>query len=194
MPPTVAHAAASGDTINSPPNAVATAFPPRKRANTGHECPMHAASPAAACAAGSAPDRRAMATAPAPLATSRAKVIAPALAPTVRSTLAVPMLPLPKSRTSRPPTALPTISPKGTDPIRYPAAQLVDRSRVASHAATSLAPHHIRRQHRHPGRGPELEGRPAGRAGHRTPAGIGAGAGHERHDGTAEPGADHSGS
>ena len=61
MPPTVAHAAASGDTISSPPNAVATAFPPRNRAKTGHEWPMQAASPAAACAAGSAPDRRAMA-------------------------------------------------------------------------------------------------------------------------------------
>src|ERR1019366_2762648 len=85
-PPTVAHAAAAGETMSRPPNAVATALPPRNLANTGHEWPTHAASPAAACAAGSAPHRRAMATDPTPLATSSANVIAPAPAPTVRST------------------------------------------------------------------------------------------------------------
>ena len=62
----------------SPPNAVATALPPRNLANTGQEWPTHAASPAAACPAGSAPSLRATATAAAPLATSRPKVIAPA--------------------------------------------------------------------------------------------------------------------
>ena len=55
IPPAVAHAAASGETTTSPPNAVATALPPRNLAKTGHEWPTHAASPAAACAAGSAP-------------------------------------------------------------------------------------------------------------------------------------------
>jgi hypothetical protein len=45
-PPATAQADTSGEIASRPPNAVATLLPPRKPANTGHECPTIAARPA----------------------------------------------------------------------------------------------------------------------------------------------------
>ena len=150
-PPTVAHVAALGDTMSNPPNAVATALPPRNRAKTGHECPTHAASPAAACAVGSAPQRRASPIAAAPLATSRAKVSAPGpgadgaqhvggahvAAAEIADVEAANSLSHDQAERHR------------SDQISGGAARRIGS--VASHARSSLAPHHVGAQQRDPG-------------------------------------------
>ena len=142
-----------------------------RRPATNARCTRRARRPPAR--SGRRRTRRARPTAAAPLATSSAKVIAPARAPTVRSTLAVPMLPLPKSRTSRPPTALPTIRPKGTDPIRYPAAQLAAAAALPAMRPSSLAPDDVRRPAAAtPGDGRSSEGRRPRRMRQPSPAGT----------------------